>query len=134
MQCLKAACDRYNAARLVLVLQIIVAGGIISQHAQAQGIIVTNISVPSGYGGVAVNPVLNRIYIAGQGLQPEAIDGTTFSQTLVGTSGGDDVDVDVTNNYFWEAGLYASTVGVWSSNNAPVTTVSLIFASASGSD
>ena len=113
--------------KLVLAfLQIIFVGSAISWQASAQeAIIVTNVTLPSGYGSVAVNPVLNRIYISGQGIQPEAIDGTTFSQTSVGTSGGDQVDVDVTNGNFWEADLYSGTASVWKSNDTQVTTISL---------
>jgi hypothetical protein len=87
-------------------------------------VIITNIVIPKGLGGMVVNPALNRIYLSGQGAQPVEIDGTTMVQTTVSLA-GDGVDVDLANNNFWEAGLYSGTVMVWNSNSTQVTTIAL---------
>lgn len=89
-------------------------------------VLATNISIPNGLGGVAVNPALNKIYVSGNNPGAEQmveVDGATFRTSGVGTGTG--VDVDVTNNDYWSAGVYAGTATVWSSSNTAVTTISL---------
>jgi len=89
-------------------------------------VIVTNISIHSGLGGVAVNPALNKIYLSGSNPGAEQIvevDGATLSQTGVGTGTG--VDVDPTNNNYWSAEVYSGSATVWSSSNTMVTSISL---------
>jgi hypothetical protein len=84
--------------------------------------VVSSIAVPTGYGGLAINPTLNKIYLSGQGQQPLEVDGATFAQVAVGAAGGDGVDVDSGNNNWWEADLYSGSASVWNSNNVQVIT------------
>ncbi len=97
------------------ILGVLALAGVRSAHAQQ---IVTNIAAPSGLDLCAVNPALNKLYFASGNPAAEQIvvvDGVSFSQTGVGN--GDDVDVDVTNNNYWSAGVYSDSVTAWNSSN-----------------
>jgi hypothetical protein len=85
---------------------------------------VANLTFGTGYGNIAVNPGLDKIFLTTQGAFPLEIDGTTFAQSTMGMV-GDGVDVDVTNNYLWEADLYSGSVSVWDASNNLVTNISL---------
>jgi hypothetical protein len=80
--------------------------------------VLTNVAAPSGLDLCAVNPALNKLYFANGNPAAEqmvVVDGTTFSQTGVGFGQG--VDVDVTNNNYWSAGVYSDSATVWNSSN-----------------
>ena len=98
-----------------IALTVLAFAGVHTAYAQQ---IVTNVAAPSGLSLCAVNPALNKLYFASGNPAAEQIvvvDGVTFSQTGVGYGQG--VDVDVTNNNYWSAGVYSDSVTVWSSSN-----------------
>lgn len=81
--------------------------------------VVTNLSIPSDLGQMAVNPTLHKIYLAGGSpAQMVEINGTTFSQTGVGS--GCAVDVDLTNNNYWSTALYSGYADAWNSSDSLV--------------
>src|SRR6266404_3835270 len=90
----------------------------------AQPFSVAKVPIPAGLGGLAVNPILNKIYLSGQGAQPIEIDGVTFSQTNLAIT-GDGLNVDFNANNLWVAGLYAGTATVWNGANAEITSIPL---------
>lgn len=104
-----------------------------SVHSVSAQQIVTNIAAPSGLDLCAVNPALNKIYFASgnpAAMQMVVVDGTTFSQTGVGFGQG--VDVDVSNNNYWSAGVYSDSVTVWNSSNTALGSAATGFGCAIG--
>ena len=104
-----------NLGLVSLGLTVLTFAGVHSAHAQQ---IVTNVAAPSGLDLCAVNPALNKIYFASGNPAAEqmvVVDGATFSQTGVGFGQG--VDVDITNNNYWSAGVYSDSATVWNSSN-----------------
>src|ERR1051326_4764565 len=87
-------------------------------------VIVAKLPIPPSLNGITVNPLLNKVYLTGQGEEPVEIDGATFSQANVGSI-GDGLDVDLANNNFWLAGLYAGITTVWNSANVHIATIPL---------
>src|ERR1035437_6035266 len=104
-----------NLGLVFSALAVLTFAGVAPVFAQQ---IVTNVAAPSGLDLCAVNPALNKLYFASgnpAAMQIVVVDGVTFSQTGVGFGQG--VDVDVTNNNYWSAGVYSDSVTVWSSSN-----------------
>jgi len=104
------------------ILAVLALAGVRSTHAQQ---IVTNIAAPSGLDLCAVNPALNKIYFANGNPGAEQIvivDGSTYSQTGVGS--GQSVSVDVTNNNYCSAGVYSDSITVWNSSNTALASPS----------
>jgi hypothetical protein len=87
--------------------------------------IITNVAAPGGLDLYVVNPALNKLYFGNgnpSALQMVVVDGVTFSQTGVGYGQG--IDVDVTNNNYWSAGVYSDSVTVWNSSNVALASPS----------
>jgi hypothetical protein len=110
------------------ILQWVTMAGILCSAAigRAQPIIVANLPIANGLVNVAANPAANKIYLSGgysAAQQIVVVDGNTLAQTGVGAGMG--VDVDVTNNNYWSAGVYSGTAFVWNSSNAALASVSL---------
>src|ERR1039457_765965 len=104
-----------NLGLVFLALTVLTFAGIAPAFAQQ---VVTNVAAPSGLDLCAVNPALNKIYFANGNPAAEqmvVVDGATFSLTSVGFGQG--VDVDVTNNNYWSAGVYSDSATVWNSSN-----------------
>jgi len=84
------------------------------------------ISTSSEY-AIAVNPVLNKIYVSGgasSGQNVQEIDGSTYAVTTLGTGSG--ASVDTTTNNVWAAGVYGADALVYSgSTGSLVKTVAL---------
>lgn len=109
------------------ITALVAAALCIAATAGAQQI-VTNLPMPIYAGNIALNPALNKIYLAGgnpAAQQMLVVDGDTFSQVGVGTGGS--VAVDVVNNNYWSAGVYSGTATVWDSNDVAVMNISLGF-------
>src|ERR1039457_593559 len=104
-----------NLGLVFLALTVLTFAGVAPAFAQQ---VVTNVAAPSGLDLCAVNPALNKIYFASGNPAAEqmvVVDGATFSQTGVGFGQG--VDVDITNNNYWSAGVYSDSATVWNSSN-----------------
>src|ERR1039457_255920 len=104
-----------NLVLVFLALTVLTFAGVAPAFAQQ---VVTNVAAPSGLDLCAVNPALNKIYFASGNPAAEqmvVVDGVSFSQTGVGFGQG--VDVDVTNNNYWSAGVYSDSAPVWHSSN-----------------
>jgi hypothetical protein len=111
-----------NLKTAFIALAVLVYAGVQPSFAQQ---IVTNVAAPSGLDLCAVSPALNKIYFASGNPAAEQIivvDGVNFSQTGVGYGQG--VDVDITNNNYWSAGVYSDTVTAWSSGNSALASPS----------
>ena len=117
-----------NRKHLTSILAIGLQAGLVCCGATlgAQPLILTNLPVANYLGSVSVNPNLNKIYLSGgysSAQQMVVVDGETLSATDEGIGMG--VDVDVTNNNYWSAGVYSRSVTVWSSSNTVVTSIAL---------
>jgi hypothetical protein len=119
---MKTQMNTLNLGLVFTALTLLAFDGVRSACAQQ---IVTNIVIPSYLGNIAVNPALNKIYLAGgePAGQMVAVDGATFNQTGVGT--GSSIDVDATNNNYWSTGLDSGYANVWSSSNSSLSSISL---------
>ena len=85
------------------------------QKTAVEPVIVKRISLPTNVtANVAVNPVLNKIYVSGGasgGQQVAEIDGTSWTLTVLGAGSG--ASVDPATNHVWAAGVYDGSVLVY---------------------
>lgn len=88
--------------------------------------VLTNFPVASYVGNIAVNSQLNTVYLSAGATSADPIvqvNGSTFAQSS--PTSGNGVAVDSATGNYWAAEVYSSSVGVWSSNNASLDTISL---------
>ena len=114
--------NKHSFKTIAAILMLIVS---LAMSATAQNILAT-VAVPSNdCCQVAVNVALNKIYVSGGyagGQNVFAVDGTTFTGSDVGT--GSTVSVDIKNDNYWTATVYAGSAIVRKgSDNSTVATV-----------